>query len=55
MASARQAALDAVAQIREGVIEPKPADPRLCQYCSFYDTCRVESAAKVGAGGEAEE
>ncbi len=55
MASAREAALDAVAKIREGVIEPKPADPRLCQYCSFYDACRFESAAKVGAGGEAEE
>jgi ATP-dependent helicase/nuclease subunit B len=55
MASARQAALDAIAKIRDGVIEPKPADPRLCQYCSFYDACRFESAAKVSAGGEAEE
>jgi ATP-dependent helicase/DNAse subunit B len=42
---------DAVARLRDGTIEAKPADVELCQSCDFRDICRVESAAHAAKAG----
>jgi ATP-dependent helicase/DNAse subunit B len=45
MQQARQDSLNAVAEIRAGRIEPKPADEMKCDYCDFAHACRYEVAA----------
>ncbi|MEN6601290.1 MAG: PD-(D/E)XK nuclease family protein, partial [Bryobacteraceae bacterium] len=52
---ARQLTLESAGRIREGVIQPDPADTAQCEYCEFHDCCRVETMARaLGAGEEAE-
>jgi ATP-dependent helicase/DNAse subunit B len=54
-AQAAQLTLESAARIREGVIQPDPADPDQCEYCEFRDGCRVETMVRArGAGEEAE-
>ena len=52
---AKETALTAIARIGQGVIEPRPAEASLCEYCDFHDICRVETAVQVTAAGEVEE
>nr|MCU0245704.1 PD-(D/E)XK nuclease family protein [Bryobacter sp.] len=50
---ARASAQEAVEGVREGLVAPKPADPKKCEHCDWSDACRVGSAVKVAAmGGE---
>lgn len=54
-AQAAQLTLESAGRIREGVIQPDPADPDQCEYCEFRDGCRVETMVRArGAGEEAE-
>ena len=45
MQQAREDTLTAIAEIREGRIDPKPADEMKCDYCDFAHACRYEVAA----------
>lgn len=45
MDEARANSLEAIAGIREGRIEPKPADEMRCEFCDFAKACRYEVAA----------
>ncbi len=52
---ARQLTLESAGRIREGVIQPDPADTAQCEYCEFRDGCRVKTMAQaLGAAEEAE-
>jgi ATP-dependent helicase/DNAse subunit B len=55
MDRAKETALNAIARIGQGVIEPMPAEASLCERCEFHDICRVETAVQVAAAGEVEE
>jgi len=44
-------ALAAASQIREGRIEPAPADPAKCEWCACRDVCRVEMAVPAARSG----
>jgi ATP-dependent helicase/DNAse subunit B len=45
MDQARENTVSAIAGMREGRIEPKPADETRCDFCDFADACRYEVAA----------
>ncbi|HYI96209.1 MAG TPA: PD-(D/E)XK nuclease family protein [Bryobacteraceae bacterium] len=45
MNQSRENALDAIAGMRDGRIEPKPADETRCKFCDIADACRYEVAA----------
>jgi hypothetical protein len=47
MRLAKEAALQAMASIRAGIIKPAPADEARCQFCSLSAMCRLEKAAAV--------
>ena len=51
-AQATQLTLESAARIREGVIQPDPADEAQCEYCEFRDGCRVETMPRAHAAGE---
>jgi CRISPR/Cas system-associated exonuclease Cas4 (RecB family) len=42
---AREDTLVAISGIREGSIQPRPADEAKCDYCDFMNACRYEVAA----------
>ena len=59
MQRAQEDSKEAIMSLRDGRIEPKPADEVKCEYCSFAHACRYEVAAmqrlttiSVGAAGE---
>jgi ATP-dependent helicase/DNAse subunit B len=54
-AQAEQLTLESAGRIREGVIQPDPADESQCEYCEFRDGCRVEMMTRVRAAGEEDE
>ena len=45
MQQARADSLTAIAEIREGRIDPKPADEMKCDFCDYANACRYEVAA----------
>ena len=45
MQQARADSLIAIAGIREGRIDPKPADEMKCDFCDYANACRYEVAA----------
>jgi ATP-dependent helicase/DNAse subunit B len=45
MQQARELAATVAANIRQGGIEPRPADEKKCEYCSYANSCRVDVAA----------
>ncbi len=45
MSQSKENALNAIASMRDGCIEPKPADEARCDFCDFADACRYEVAA----------
>lgn len=49
---ARTRSLEALTQIREGTIAPKPSNPSKCRFCDFLDVCRATAAAieEIAAG-----
>jgi ATP-dependent helicase/DNAse subunit B len=55
MDRSREAVLTAIARIGQGIIAPDPADAEQCRHCEFHDICRVETAVRTAAAGEAEE
>jgi ATP-dependent helicase/DNAse subunit B len=42
----------AIDEIRQGVIQPRPANPQRCEQCDFRDVCRYETAPAVLASGK---
>jgi ATP-dependent helicase/DNAse subunit B len=46
----RQRAVDLVAQIRAGRVEPHPADPDSCRFCDYRDACRIDVAQLAPSG-----
>jgi ATP-dependent helicase/DNAse subunit B len=51
LAHTKERVLGAVAEIRGGRIEPRPADPEKCRFCDYSDVCRV-AAMKPAASAE---
>lgn len=53
---ARECAIAAFDRIRAGIIAPNPADPGICEHCTFRDVCRIEvEAPAVAAAAEESE
>ncbi|HUS05086.1 MAG TPA: PD-(D/E)XK nuclease family protein [Bryobacteraceae bacterium] len=53
MRHSREITQNALVQIREGRIEPKPSDLEKCGYCAYAVICRVGERAEIAAGAGA--
>jgi ATP-dependent helicase/DNAse subunit B len=52
--NARRWTIDAAARIRQGEIDPRPADEKVCLYCDFRDACRIREARPAAAAAAEE-
>jgi ATP-dependent helicase/DNAse subunit B len=52
MINAREDALRAAAEIRDGRIRPHPANEEQCEFCAYAQVCRVESMPAAAVAGK---
>jgi ATP-dependent helicase/nuclease subunit B len=49
-----EAAMDIIDRLYSGDFPLEPADPRMCQYCSFNSTCRIRDRERIDVEEEEE-